>query len=170
MRKRVVAVHNLRRQHGQHLFLKIFFYELLFLLLKLFKVKTAHTVGLELLFDLRIRLVALFVKRRHCPVDRVQLLHRRHPRSAVHFLIIHSCHIIKTAYPDHEKFVQIARKYGDKLHSLHERNTLISGFLQHSLVKPEPGQFPVLRIIQYFLLTHSFFLPLIHTLLIYIVY
>ena len=166
MRKRMVRVYDLGRKHRKDLFLKIFFYILFFLLLQVPDIQSAHTVWLELFLDLRIGLIPLFIQRGHCPVDRIQLLLRGHAGPYVQLFIIHSSHIIQAAHPDHKKLVQIARKYGDKLHPFHKGDTLVPCLFQHSLVKSEPRQLPVLRVIKYLRLCHTavsspFFFPLL---------
>ena len=155
MRKRMVRVHDLGRKQRKNLFLKIFFHILFFLLLQLLYIQSAHAVGPELFLDLRISLIPLFIQRGHCPVDRVKLLLRGHAGPYVQLFIIHSSHIIQAARPDHKKLVQITRKYGDKLHPFHKGNALVPCLLQHPLVKSEPRQFPVLRVIEYLRLCHT---------------
>ena len=134
----MIRIHGLWRQHREHLFPEVFLDIFFLLLFQILKIQPAHTVGPELFFDLGICLVTLFVKRRDCTVDRIKLLLRRHAGTYIKLLVVYCRHIVKASYTDHEKFVQIARKYSDELHAFHKRNALILRLFENSLIKPEP--------------------------------
>ena len=158
MRERMVRIYDLRGQHRKDLFLEILLDIFLFLLLQFLEIKTAHSVWFQLFFDLCICLIALFIQRRNCLIDCFELLFRRHAGLRIKLLVVHCRHVIEAAHADHKKLIQIARKDRDKFHSLHQRYSLIPCFLQHSLIKAQPGQLSVLRVVEYFLLPHLFLL------------
>ena len=152
----MVGVYDLGREHRQDLLLKIFLYILLLRLFQFLKPETAYTIRRKLFFQICISPVTLFVQRRHRTVDRRKLLGRSHAGFRIPFAVIHSHHIAQTPHADHEKFIQITCKYGDKFHPLHQRDALVTRLLQHPLVKPQPGQLPVLCIVWLFLYAHLF--------------
>ncbi len=61
--KRMIRIDDLRRKTGRICSFKIFLHILLLLLLQFLQIQPAHPVGLQLFLDLRVSLVALFVKR-----------------------------------------------------------------------------------------------------------
>ena len=147
MRERVVCIHNLRRQDRKHLLFEIFLHVLLLLGIQLLKIQTAHAVRMELLFNVRIGFIPFFIQRRHSRIYGVQLFLRCHAGLAVYGLVINRGHIIQASDTYHKKFIQIARKNCDKLHTLQKRHTIITRLLQHPLVKTQPGQLSVLCIV-----------------------
>ena len=136
--ERMIRIDDLRGKDRQDLFLKIFLHILLLLLLQFLQIQPAHPVGLQLFLDLRVSLVALFVKGRHGRIDGVQLLACRHAGPDIQLPVVRRRHVIEASHADHEEFVQVAGEDGNKLHPLHQRHRLIPRLLQHSLVEPEP--------------------------------
>ena len=61
MGKWVIGIHNLGRQNREHLLLKILLHILFLTLLQLLKVQTAYPVRGQLLLNLRIGLIPLFI-------------------------------------------------------------------------------------------------------------
>ena len=153
----VVCVYNLGGQHGKDLLFEILLHKLPLLLLQFFKVQPTHTIRMELLLNLAVCLIPLFIKGGHCCIDGVQLFLGSHARFTVHRFIINRSHIIQAAHPYHKKLIQVTRENSDQFHPLQEVHALILCLLQHSLIKPEPGQLPVLCIL-YNLLSHINFL------------
>ena len=97
-------------------------------------------------------LVALLIERRHSLENRLELLRRRHAAFAVHVALLGQGHVIYRADADHEKLVKVAGEYGRELEALKERNALVAGLLEHALVEPQPGQFPILAVADVYLL------------------
>ena len=135
----MVRIDDLRRKQRKNLFFEIFFYIFFLLRLQFFKTRSADSVLCQMLLDLRISLIPFFIKRRHRVIDRIQLLPRRHPGTAVSLLIVHRSHIVQTSHADHKELIQIACKNRYKFHPLQKRHTLILRFFQHSLIKTKPG-------------------------------
>ena len=102
---------------------------------------------MQLLFDLRIGLIPLLIKGRHRGKYLFQLFFRRHAGPAVPGICIRMSHVKQASYPDHKKLIQIAGKDRYKFHPLQQRHTLILCFFKDSLVKLQPGKFPVLCIV-----------------------
>ena len=115
----MVRIYDLRRQHRQDLLFEILLDVLLLLLFQLFEIHPAHSVRLQLLLDLRIRLVTLLIQRRDRLVDRLQLLLRGHARLRVKLLVIHCRHVIEAAHADHKELIQVACKDRDEFHPFH---------------------------------------------------
>ena len=78
MRKRMNSVYDLRGENRKNLIFEVFLHILLLVLLQVFEIQTADSIGLQLLLKLRVRLISLFIKRGDSLKDLIQLLFRRH--------------------------------------------------------------------------------------------
>ena len=135
----MVRIDDLRRKQRKNLFFKIFLYIFFLLRFQFFETRATDAILRQMLLDLRISLIPLLIKRRHRVINRIQLLPRRHPGTAVNLLIVHRSHIVQTTYADHKELIQITCKNRYKFHPLQKRHAWILRFFQHSLIKTKPG-------------------------------
>ena len=144
VRKRMMAVHDLRREHGLYVQLEVLLQILLLHRRQCLHRGVAQPLLLQPALHLGKNLIALFVKRSRRRVDGAQLLVRGHAALAVHALLVHRRDVAQTAHADHIEFVQIAGKDRYKLHPLQQRHGLVLGLRQHARIELEPGKLPVL--------------------------
>ena len=78
--------------------------------------------------------------------DGIELFPCRHEALVVHLFGIHCLQAQQAAYPHHEEFIQVAGEYLHELQPFAQRHAAVLRLLQHTLVKFQPGQLPVLGV------------------------
>ena len=133
--------------------IKIVLQKFLFFRFRSCKIDQFDPVFLDLLHQAFVCRVFSLVQALHFLQDRLDLLFRGHLRLAVPDLFVEQHLVLQRAYAHHEELVQIVLIDRDEVHSLTQRDLLIFCFLQHSLIKFQPGKLSVhINVSHFFLL------------------
>ena len=159
MRERMVAVHHHGREHRLHIVLEPALHLLALLAVQLLRLEGANIAGPQPLFQLGDNLVPLLVQGGHRLADGLKLLGRGQAAAAVHIVLLGQSHVVDGAHTDHEKLVQVTGEDGGEFQPLKQGDILVPGLLQHPLVEPQPGEFPLLGVAGVHCFTHVRSLP-----------
>ena len=142
----VARVHDLGRDHGQHLGDKELLHGLLVLGGVVSPLHAHDAVGRELVLELAGDLVVTCdVVGQHL-VDARKLLAGRLVRLVVHGLELKACQLGEAAQANHHELVEVALEDGGHLEALEQGHGRVGGLFKHTLVELQPRQLAVLRV------------------------
>ena len=132
-----------RRTQGDDLMIEILFQILLFIRFRSGKIDQSDAVLFYFPHQVFVSRIFSFIQPFYFLQDRPDLLLGSHIRLVVPYLFVHQHLILERSDSYPEELIQIALIDRYKVHSLAEGHLRILRFLDHSLIKLQPGQFPV---------------------------
>ena len=149
VRKRMMLVNNLRRQHRQNALLEHILQASILLLGQLVDIGMADALFQKLAAEIGKYPVTLAIQLPYRIKYGIQLLPCRHEALVVHLLGIHGLQAQEATYSHHKELIQVAGEYLHEFQPFAQRHAAVLCLLQHALVKFQPGQLPVLSVAGY---------------------
>ena len=109
-----------------------------------------NPVNFQLIGDIKEAAFPLGVQRANGTVNGGQLFLGRHAGLRIDVVRINMGKIQKAAHPNHEELIQITGKNLHELQTLQQRYGGVHGFLQYAVIEPQPAEFSVLGVGEFF--------------------